>query len=280
MNLEDIAKKAGVSRSTVSRVINGEPYVSEKTRKKVLEVIEAVGFSPNPAARMLVTQRTNVIGVVMPHPVQDLFASDNPYYHATLLQGISDVVRDRGYAMLLWLSHPEEETQVFYRRILSNRLMDGLLIIATLTTERGLIEGLLESKTPFVLTSRPIEHEDKISYVTMDNVWAAQHAVQHLINLGRRHIATITGDIDNVDAQDRFLGYQKALRGAGIPIDDNLIAYGMFNSNSQSGYTCMKQILHRSEQVDAVLHTAILSLLAHCALFMKRDYKFPMMLQL
>lgn len=238
MNLEDIAQKAGVSRSTVSRVINNEPYVSKKTRDRVMAIIERERFTPNPAARALVTQRTQTVGVVIPGNV-NVFFTDNSYY-PMLLQGIASATHDRDYAMLLWLGQQHEDREHFKHRVLGNRLMDGL-IITSLTVDHPLFEELPNVKTPTVMVDRPFAYENKINFVTVDNVHAAQTAVRHLIALGRRRIAHITGHLTISDGRDRLLGYKRALEKAGLPVDSNLIYEGLFDGDQ--GYYGMKHLL-------------------------------------
>jgi len=244
MNLEDIAKRAGVSRSTVSRVINGEEYVSDKTRKKVLAVIDEVGFSPNPAGRMLVTQRTCVIGIVIPYPLQYVFSGDDPYYYTTVLQAITDVSYGRDYATLLWIGNAREDDERFYQRILRNRLMDGLVIVASVIGEELLLRHLLKNGTPFTLVGRPLNYLDQISFATVDNVSAAEQAVTHLIKAGRTRIGIITGEFDNVDAQERWQGYKNALATAQIPEDPELMIEAKFTR--MRGYHGMKQLLDKN----------------------------------
>ncbi|MBN1564248.1 MAG: LacI family DNA-binding transcriptional regulator [Anaerolineae bacterium] len=239
-NLEDIAAKAGVSRSTVSRVINNEPHVSEKTRHKVLAVIQAEGFTPNPAARALVTQRTQVIGVVIPQVPLILF--EDAYYFPTLLQGISRVTNARDYSMLLWLGQADGDEERFYNRIISNRLMDGV-IIASAGENYPLIDHFLRVQTPFVLVERPARRHDqnRISYVTIDNIAAAREAVTHLIRLGHTRIGTITGNLAIADGIDRLEGYKQALYAAHLPVDNRLIAVGNFTYHS--GYEGAQKLL-------------------------------------
>jgi DNA-binding LacI/PurR family transcriptional regulator len=245
-NLEDIARKAGVSRSTVSRVINNEPYVSQTTRDKVLAVVRAEGFVPNPAARMLVTQRTRVIGVVIPHTLQIAF--QDPYYFPTLLQGVSETTYARDYATLLWWGQSRDDEDRFYERILQqNRLMDGL-IIASATSDDPLIPRLVELGTPFVMVERPARLAERIHYVTIDNIQAAQNAVQHLADLGRRRIGTITGSLYNIDAQDRLTGYRNALERMNLPYDPALVAEGRFTH--PSGSVAAKRLVKQG--VDAI----------------------------
>lgn len=245
LNLEDIAAKAGVSRSTVSRVINNSPYVSAQTRQRVLAVIEAEGFAPNPAARALVTQRSQVIGVVIPQIPAIVF--EDAYYFPSLLQGVSAVTSQHDYAMLLWLGQSCEEEERFYKRIERNRLMDGV-IIASAPSDDPLIEHFLRTNTPFVLVERAEHHRDRISYVSVDNISAAQQAVMHLIRLGRRRIGTITGRLTIADGRDRLEGYRRALYEAGLPLDNALIVEGDFTH--RSGYEGMKCLL--AQGVDAL----------------------------
>lgn len=245
-NLEDIARKAGVSRSTVSRVINNDPYVSSRTRERVQAVIDAEGYSPNPAARMLVTQRTHVIGVVIPHTIQVTF--HDPYYFPTMLQGVSETAHERDYATLLWWGQSRQDEERFSQRILQqNRLMDGLILAST-TVDDALVAQLVERETPFVMVERPAHFQDRISYVSVDNVQAAENAVAHLIGLGRRRIGTITGALNNMDGLDRLTGYRNALETAGLPYDPALVAEGQFTR--PSGYAGAKQLLRQN--VDAI----------------------------
>jgi LacI family transcriptional regulator len=245
MNLEDIARKAGVSRSTVSRVINDDPKVSAKTRAHVWEVIRRENFTPNPAARALVTRRTEIIGIVIP-TVENIFFTDNNYF-TQILAGASQMARQNDYAMLLWLGELTEDEERLRQSVSNNRLVDGV-ITASLTHDHPLFKRLLSLNTPLVMIDRPLEHDDKISYVSVDNVRAAELATNHLIRLGRRRIAHITGNLSIADAQDRLQGYKNALTQAGLPVDPELIVPAFFSR--QSGYDAMRQLLPR--QPDAI----------------------------
>lgn len=246
MNLEDIAAKAGVSRSTVSRVINGEPYVSEKTRNRVLAVIEQEGFSPNPGARMMVTQRTNVIGLVIPHLPSTVFADDALFY-PQLLQGVTEAANERDYAVLLWSGLPNESEEDMCKRVSRNRLMDGI-VVASVFHNAPLIKQLHKQKTPFVQIERSFEFPDTTSYVSLDNVKAAELAVAHLLENGRRRIGIITGTFEVPDMFDRYQGYCNALRAYSIPVDPALMVEG--NYTRRSGYIATKQLLNQN--VDAI----------------------------
>lgn len=246
MKLEDIAKKAGVSRSTVSRVVNDDPNVNDRTRQRVKKIIEQNHFEPHPAARALVTQRTKLIGVAIPQTT-NVFFGDNSYF-PMLLQGIAETTIRRDYAMLLWLGHSHEERAGFSERVSRNRQPDGL-IIASVTENDPLFARLLKMKRLFVMVETPPRQAEEINYVTIDNVRASEMAVEHLLSLGRRRIATITGQIDIRDGADRLRGYESALTKAGVPIDPDLIYHGVFNRSA--GHAGMKFLLR--QQPDAVV---------------------------
>jgi LacI family transcriptional regulator len=249
LSLEDIAKKAGVSRSTVSRVINKEPYVSEKTRTRVMEIIDKESFRPNPAARMLVTQRTRIIGVVVPQ-ISNVFFADNSYF-PMLLQGASSAINEQDHSMLLWLQQNDETREQFAQRIARNRLMDGVVLCSIVESD-PIVQAVVEIGLAFVCVERPIgfapNMAEQFSYVTVDNVHSAVMAVEHLIRLGRKRIAHITGHLTIADGQDRLKGYRQALHRAGMPIDENLIYPGFFTR--EYGYMGMKALL--KQKPDAV----------------------------
>jgi DNA-binding LacI/PurR family transcriptional regulator len=241
-NLEDIARLAGVSRSTVSRVINNDPNVSEKTRRKVLQVIRDNRFTPNIAARALVTQRTRILSVVIPQAVAAAFT--DPYF-PLLIQSISRRASEVDYAVMLWVGNDSEEENRFADRILSQSFSDGLIVTSVVDSD-PLMDRLDESRFPYVLIGPP--HRPGIAYVDVDNVGGACKAVEHLIALDRKRIGTITGPITMGAAQHRLKGYQLALEAAGRKVDVDLIFPGFFDEDS--GYTGMKTLLKHG--VDAV----------------------------
>lgn len=268
LNLETIAEKAGVSRSTVSRVINNHPNVSPKTRNRVMAVIQEERYTPNPAARMLVTRRTNVIGVVIPLMSAVVL---NDAYHFRLLQGIAKVTARRNYAMLLWLQDPSTHEQHFYENIRSNRMMDGVFI-SPATTDSYIINQLVKDQIPYVTVERN-DRPSPVGYVTVDNVAASQTAVEHLLSLGRRRIGIVTGPSNNVDSVDRLTGYCQALERFNVPYNPELVYEGDFSRGS--GHNGAKYLLIRS--ADAIFATndyvalGVLDALAEADLVLPRD---------
>lgn len=238
MKLEDIAKKAGVSRSTVSRVINDQPYVGERTRQRVLRIIEQEQFQPDPAARALVTRRSEIIGVAIPQ-TDNVFFGDNSYF-PMLLQGIAETTIKRDYAMLLWLGHSHEERTGFSERVSKNRQPDGL-IIASVTDNDPLFNRLMHLKRLFVMVETPPHYPELINYVTIDNIRATEQVVEHLYGVGYRRIATVTGHLNIRDGADRLQGYKSGLEKVGLPFDPNLVYAGQFNRDW--GYAGTKHLL-------------------------------------
>lgn len=226
MNLEKIARIAGVSRSTVSRVINNHPYVSESVRQRVLEVIEREGFQPNAAARMLVRQRTEVIAVIAPEGLGTVLSS---MYFPILLAGISTTISQADYAMSLWAGATHEETERMYKRILGYKLMDGALLISAVEGDT-LPQRLLERKMPLVAIGR-VQQPD-VSTVDVDNLYAARTATEHLIGIGRRRIAHITGRLDLVSAHERFSAYKATLESHGLVYDPEIVVEGDYSEEA------------------------------------------------
>ncbi|MGV8048872.1 MAG: LacI family DNA-binding transcriptional regulator [Anaerolineaceae bacterium] len=237
LTLEDIAKKAGVSRSTVSRVINGQLHVSEATRKRVLEVIKSTGFSPNAAAQTLVSQRSNTIGLVLPHSVS-LFFTDPYYPH--LIKGIAQACNDHNYTLALFLAGNSEDQEKLYPRVSRKGLLDGVIVQSGHHGDQSLIGDLAKTSLPLVIAGRPL-FEHHVSFIDIDNVAAARQAVAHLISCERKRIATITGPMESAVGVDRLMGYQKALAEAGIPLDENLVVEADFTESG--GYQAMQKIL-------------------------------------
>lgn len=245
MNLEDVARRAGVSRSTVSRVINDDPHVSAKARERVMSVIKQENFQPNLAARALVTRRSQILGVCIPQTT-NVFFGDNSYY-PMILQGVAEALIRQDYAMMLWLAESHEHREAFFRRVIRNRQADGL-IITSITESDPLFEYLVQHNRLFVMVETPPRWAERVSYITVDNIASAQLAVNHLIQIGRRRVATITGQMDIRDGQDRLLGYQLALEQAGLPLDQHLIYHGMFSFDA--GYTGATHLLqHKPDAI-------------------------------
>ncbi len=242
MNLEQIAKLSGVSRSTVSRVINNDPNVSAGTREKVMQVVKRVNYTPNAAARGLAAGQTHVLGLVIPTGVAALFS--DPYF-PILLQGVSSACNAREYSVMLWLAEPEYERRQI-RQIMYSGLVDGVIVSSMLLND-SLVQALADGDLPFMLVGRH-PTDTRASYVDADNIGGAREAVTHLLRLGRTRVATITGPQNMIAGSDRLAGYLAALRERGVICDPGLIVEGDFTE--AGGYRAMQQLL--SHRLDAV----------------------------
>lgn len=236
LTLEDIARMSGVSRSTVSRVINNDPKVNADTRKSVMEVIQRINFQPNLAARGLAVGRTRVLALVIPRTTAAVFV--DPYF-PLLIQGVSSACNARSYCMMFWLVEPDYE-QRMVQQIIYNGLIDGV-IIASAVIDDPIVNALVQTRRiPFLMIGRHIS-DPSVSFVDVENRSSAMQAVEHLIQQGRRRIATVSGPFSMVAGVDRYHGYQDALLKYDLPLDPALVAEGNFNE--EAGYEGMRKLL-------------------------------------
>ena len=236
LTLEDIARLANVSRSTVSRVINEQESVRDEVRQRVWQVIGETGFRPNQAARTLVTQRTYVIGLVIPRSTSTFFT--DPYF-PRLTMGIAEACNRANYSLSLYLFHTEEDEKRLFPRITRKGLVDGIIIQATQAAD-VLFTQIAKSDVPYIVAGRPM-HMPNVSYVDVDNVAGAHSAVRHLIRLGRRRIAHIAGPRNTTVGLDRIEGYRTALSESGFAINENLISEGDFTE--EGGFYSARRLL-------------------------------------
>lgn len=236
LTLEEIAKLADVSTATVSRVINHYPHVSKNVRQRVLKVIEETGYQPNIAARSLASNRTNVIGLVIPNSVSNVFT--DPYF-SRLTEGISHTCNENEYVLSLFIFNSMEIERKLFPRVTRRGLVDGIIIQSTGLNDDA-ISYITEGDIPFVVAGRPI-NAPQASFVDVDNNAGAFKATMHLIQLGRKRIATITGKLDTSVGMDRLDGYCKALKDSRIDIDERLIAEGDFTE--LGSYYATKRLL-------------------------------------
>ena len=236
LTLEDIARLSGVSRSTVSRVVNNHPNVSEAVRGRVLDVIKSTGYHPNEAARTLASQRSWMLGLVLPRSVSSFFA--DPYF-PRLTQGIAQACNQYDYTLGLFLIGSKEDEQKIFPRVSRTGLLDGIIVQAGQIGDQ-LIDRLVNSNIPVIMIGRPF-HPENVSFIDIDNIKAASNAVSHLIRLGYKRIGVIGGLPGSTVSIDRKEGYSRALRERGFTIDETLIVDADFTE--AGGYLAMQQLL-------------------------------------
>jgi LacI family transcriptional regulator len=238
LTLEDIGRLAGVSRSTVSRVVNDEASVSPDVRARVLEVIRRTGYTPNAAARSLVSGRSGVIGVVIPSRVHSLF--EDPYF-PRLIQGISAASNQQNLLLSLFIFQSEEEESELYPRVVTSGMLDGLIITATRMGDR-LLAQMTFSELPIVMVGRP--DIEGVSYVDADNVGGARHVALHLCSLGYQKIGLIGAPTSTTAGVDRLNGFVEGLAMSGQVLHPDLRVDGDYSE--ASGYLAMRELIPRS----------------------------------
>lgn len=242
--LEAVALEAGVSRATVSRVVNGGNRVSPATRAVVEGAIQRLGYTPNRAARSLVTRRTDSVGLVIPEPTGHIFG--DPFF-PRLVRGISDIL-SQGDLQLVLLTPQSPSDLERLTRYLAGGHLDGVLLVS-LHGQGPLPAFLATSTIPTVVGGRPPAGAE-VSFVDVDNVGGARSAVRHLVEHGRRRIATLTGPLDMAVAADRLEGYRLALADGGLPVDRGLELSGDFDRETALHRTA--DLLRRHPDVDAI----------------------------
>jgi LacI family transcriptional regulator len=233
--LEDIGKLAGVSRSTVSRVINHQASVNPDVRARVQEVIERTGYTPNAVARSLVSGRTGVIGLVIPSRVHSLF--EDPYF-SRLIQGISAASNQAHNTLSLFLFQNEEEEGELYPRVVTSGFLDGLILTATRMAD-PLLARMALGEIPLVIVGRP--DVEGVSYVDVDNRGGAGLAATHLVDLGYERIGIVGAPVSTTAGVDRLNGFIEGLAHRGVALHPSLRVDGDFSE--ASGYQAMQELI-------------------------------------
>lgn len=257
--LEAVARRAGVSRATVSRVVNGSTTVAEPIREAVRRAVAELGYVPNLAARTLVTQRTDSIALVMPEEATRVFSDDQVF--PGIIRGAAQELEAADKQLVLMLAgSPAGHERV--ERYTTGRHVDGVLF-ASLHGADPLPAKLAALGIPVVCSGRPLDGAN-VPYVDVDQVAGVTKAVRHLIDSGRRRIATIAGPQDMVAGIERLAGYRDTVAAAGL---SEMVAVGDFTR--ESGAAAMHELLTAHPDLDAVF--AASDLMAHAALRTLRE---------
>ena len=228
----DIARLAGVSRTTVSRVLNHRPDVDEETRERVLTIIEEQGFVPSITAAGLAGGKSRLIGMLVPSFSWPMIPE--------LMRGIAEVINDTAYELVLYTFNDEDfdtRRSATIKRLLATQLTAGILAVFP-SRATPLLTRLYQQGLPVVVIDDQSEHS--APWVRPDNVTGAYMAVQHLIKLGHRRIAHIQGPSEYLASHDRHQGYLRALQEAGITPDPDLVPEGDFLP--PAGRTCASKL--------------------------------------
>ncbi|CAI8995731.1 LacI family DNA-binding transcriptional regulator [Pseudomonas sp. YuFO20] len=232
--IKDVAALAGISYTTVSHVVNKTRPVSEEVRVKVEAAIKTLDYVPSAVARSLKAKTTATIGLLVPNSL-------NPYF-AELARGIEDYCERNGYCVILCNSDDNPDKQRSYLRVLLEKRIDGL-IVASAGGDSGLAQGLANVRTPMVIVDRALEGVDA-DLVRIDHEYGAYLATRHLLELGHRDIATISGPATTSVAQMRLAGFCRALAEAGLSVAPERMLESDFTSTG--GYSAAATLLEHN----------------------------------
>jgi LacI family transcriptional regulator len=242
VTIYDIAKKLNISSATVSRALKDDPVVSKKTRKKIYDLAEEMGYRTNNFARSLRNQKTNTIGVIVPKL--------NSYFMSTVIAGIEKVLNESGYNLIISQSSESAKKEVESAKTMFNNRVDGLLVsLAYDTEDMGHFEPFYKKNIPLLFFDRVAQHEGTTN-VTIDNRKAAYEATKHLIDEGNKRIVHITAPIKRNVYVDRLQGYKQALADHHIPFQEEYVLIN--NLSQETGLEAAEQIARMNPRPDAV----------------------------
>jgi LacI family transcriptional regulator len=244
ISIADIAKKANVSKMTVSRVLSGKGQVAPKTFERVKKIIAESNYHPNLIARSLSSKKTMIIGVIIPK-IEQMFL-DN--YIAQILGGITDVALLNNYRIMLCPIESKQNQGTEYINLAHSGLFDGLILVKTRMDDPN-IEVLANSSFPFVLVNHK-KYSKNINFVDSRNIEGAKMAIQYLYGLGHRNIALVAGSMYETNGRDRLKGYKDAMKSYGLEYHDNWIVFGDFNK--EKAYQESKKLLKTGKRPTAI----------------------------
>lgn len=239
IKISDVAKAAGVSLATVSRVISNRGGVRPETREQVMRIIKELDYQPNALARQMRTQKTKTVIVIVPNIANSLFHS--------VIHGIESEAEQSGYQVLIADMHDQSSVEMYYMNAIRQRQVDGIISMSANMTQKLIQE--VSSEYPIVMAIQSFQ-SDTIPSVAIDNFTAAKAITTHLIRMGHHKIAHITSVRPLSLYQDRLNGYTAALEEHGIPVNPLLIRYG--NPTFQGGYEQMQNLLSSKDEITAL----------------------------
>src|SRR5258708_8398010 len=236
----DVAKRAGVSKMTVSRVVNNSGYFSQDTRERVEQAIAELGYVPNTLARSLRFKQTKTIALVL----TDI---TNPFF-TTVARGVEDTASEQGFSVMFCNTDESETEEAEYLNVLLQKQVDGVLLVPANCSSES-VAFLRDRGTPVVVLDRRIS-DDRVDVVRGDSEQGAYQLVRYLLELGHRRIAVLNGPQSISTAADRVVGYRRALAEAGLQADIDRVFYDQFTQ--ESGYQMAQQALAQSPRPTAL----------------------------
>ena len=264
-SIAEIAKICGVSKATVSRVINNSPCgVGEETKRRVMEVIGELNYRPNALARSIAVSRSNIIGVIVPD-VANLF-------YPKVIRGITDYLDPKGYSIILGNSdyNPEKEAALLMSMV--DQRVDGAILCSGVSN-RKFLEEYRKYHVPLVLLGRTFDSSVSEASITGDNVKGAKKAASYLIRGGNRRIAYLEGNQEISGSKQRPQGYREALKEHEIPVDESLIRFGDYSV--EFGRQAVERLLQEGVPFDAVMTGSDLIAIGAVSGLLDHDIRVP-----
>lgn len=241
ITIYDVAREANVSMATVSRVVNGNPNVKPATRKKVLEVIERLGYRPNAVARGLASKKTTTVGVIIPDISSTFFAD--------LARGIEDIATMYKYNIILSNSDQNKDKELHLLNTMLGKQVDGIVFMSGNITHEH-VEEFEKSPVPIVLAGS-IEETEKIPSVNIDYEQAAYDVTKSFIEKGHKSIAFVIGPLhEPINSEKKLAGYKRALEEAGIEYQEDLVVEG--DDTYDSGIEAFEKLMEAGEMPTAI----------------------------
>lgn len=243
VTINDVAKKVGVSRTTVSRFLNNQGPINQKTADRIEKVIKELNYSPNFFAKGMRGSKTKTIGILIPD-YTNLFYSE-------LFQGIDSIAREKGYLTLVTNTDTNSQTELEHIEDMVNRRVDGIILCSYNRVKEDIdyLSKIIE-RIPVVVMD-PLIKSEPISYVITDGYNGTIEGVTYLVNKGRRRIGYIKGPNKIFVTKERYKGYNKGLEKNGRLFDPNLVYEGDFTV--QSGFEAAKFFLEQGKKIDAIM---------------------------
>ncbi|WP_062519567.1 LacI family DNA-binding transcriptional regulator [Demequina silvatica] len=241
--IDDVAREAGVSRGTVSRVLNGGHWVSDGAREQVERAIRSTGYRINPHARSLATSRTGSVGFLLTESYERFFADPN---FLQILRACADALAEHGMTLILIMADTLEERSRATEYLTSGHV-DGALVVSTHRDSQEFLRTLLESRLPVIFAGVPLGFEEQVGHATADDEGGARAMVEHLRSKGRTRLVHIAGPQDTSGGTSRLRAFREVL---GDAYADELVAYGDYSR--ESGRRAMRELISREVPFDAV----------------------------
>ncbi|WP_342504767.1 LacI family DNA-binding transcriptional regulator [Sporosarcina sp. FSL K6-2383] len=269
VTIKDVAARAGVAPSTVSRVLSDSPHISDKTKQKVRKVMDEMGYHLNYSAQMLATQSTKTIGIIMKNSTSEIMHNS---FFPEVIRGISALCSKYDFSISLTTGESEEEIFNDTVKMVRGKRVDGMIVLYS-KKEDKVVPYLIESGIPFVVIGKPLIESSKIMFVDNDNIQAAKEATDFLLNLGHEKIAFIGEDEQFEVSEARLNGFSQAIKGRDLTVPKSYIKNIAFNPNH--GRQIIGELLDLLEPPTALVVSDDLNALIVLTALSERGIKVP-----